>query len=148
MIQSFLSRKFAAFLLVRGTAATVNFGSRILYDRWVNFDVAVLLAFVGGLVTAFTLNKLFIFKNSDHSVKRSAIYFLIVNLAALLQTWGVTMALAFYVLPAMGIESFVEDIAHGVGIGVPVFTSFIAHNHWTFKSTATLDGYTEEPERT
>ena len=69
---------------------------------------------------------------------------MIVNLVALLQTWGVTMALAFYLLPALGVESFVEEIAHGIGIAVPVFTSFIAHSHWTFKSTATLNDYPEE----
>ena len=69
MIKTFLSRKFIAFLCVGGAAAAVNFGSRIVYNLWVGFDLAVLLAFVSGLVTAFALNKLFVFKNSDHSVR-------------------------------------------------------------------------------
>ena len=52
MIGEFMSRQFLAFLLTGGTAAAVNFGSRILYNRWMDFSSAVVLAYLTGMVTA------------------------------------------------------------------------------------------------
>jgi putative flippase GtrA len=37
MIQQFMSRQFLMFFLTGGTAAAINFGSRILYSQWLGF---------------------------------------------------------------------------------------------------------------
>ena len=103
MIQQFVSRQFLFFLLTGGTAAAVNFGSRIVYSKWLGFSSAVILAYMTGMVTAFVLAKLFVFRESQQSVHRSAMFFVLVNLVAILQTWAISMALAFYVLPSMGV---------------------------------------------
>lgn len=133
MIQQFMSRQFLFFLLTGGTAAAVNFGSRIFYNFWLDFSVAIVLAYVTGMITAFILAKLFVFKESQQLLHRSALYFVLVNLIAVLQTWIVSMGLAYYVLPAMGVESLVREIAHAVGVVVPVFTSYIGHKQWSFR---------------
>lgn len=133
MIRQFFSRQFLAFLLAGGTAAAVNFGSRIVYSRWLDFSSAVILAYVTGMITAFVLAKMFVFKESQQSTHRSAIFFVLVNLVAVLQTWAISLGLAYYLLPSLGITLFVREIAHAVGVAAPVFTSYIGHKHWSFR---------------
>lgn len=133
MIQHFFSRQFMLFLLTGGTAAAVNFGSRIVYSLWLDFSSAVIIAYITGMITAFVLAKLFVFKESQQSVHLSAAFFVLVNLVAVLQTWAISMGLAYYLLPSMGVTLFLREIAHAVGVVVPVFTSYIGHKHWSFR---------------
>ena len=133
MMHQFLSQQFLLFLLTGGTAAAVNFGSRILYNVWLDFSSAVILAYITGMITAFILAKLFVFKDSRQSVRRSAAYFVLVNVIAVLQTWTISMGLAYYLLPSLGVTLFAREIAHAIGVAVPVFTSYIGHKRWSFR---------------
>ena len=133
MIQQFMSRQFIVFLLTGGTAAAVNFASRIAYNLWLGFSTAIILAYITGMITAFVLAKLFVFKNSQQSLHRSAMFFVLVNLIAIMQTWLISMGLAYYVLPALGVTLFIREIAHAAGVIVPVFTSYIGHKRWSFR---------------
>lgn len=107
MIKHFFTKQFILFLLTGGTAAAVNFGSRILYSQRFDFSTAVILAYMTGMITAFVLAKLFVFKKSQQSVHRSALFFVLVNLVAILQTWGISMGLAHYLLPSLGVTLYV-----------------------------------------
>lgn len=121
------------FLLTGGAAAVINFGSRVLYSNWLDFSSAVILAYITGMITAFVLAKLLVFKDSQLPVHHSAAFFVLVNLVAILQTWAISMVLAYYLLPMLGVSLFVEEIAHAVGVAVPVFTSYIGHKRWSFR---------------
>ena len=133
MIQNFLSRQFMTFLLTGGIAAAMNFCSRILYSLWLDFSSAVIIAYLTGMITAFVLAKIFVFKDSRQSVRRSLIFFILVNLIAVLQTWIISVSLANYILPFLGLRRFVLEIAHAVGVMVPVFSSYIGHKRWSFR---------------
>jgi putative flippase GtrA len=133
VIQHFFSRQFLIFLLTGGTAAAVNFVSRIVYSKWLDFSTSVILAYITGMITAFVLAKLFVFKESQQSVQRAAIFFILVNVVAALQTWLISMGLAYYLLPSLGFTVFVKEIAHAAGVVVPVFTSYLGHKHWSFR---------------
>jgi putative flippase GtrA len=133
MLKQFMTKQFGAFLLTGGAAAVVNFGSRILYSRWVGFSTAVILAYVTGMITAFVLAKLFVFTQSTQPVSRSAAIFALVNVVAALQTWLVSLGLAYYGLPWLGVTRYVPEIAHAIGVAVPVFTSYIGHKRWSFR---------------
>lgn len=133
MIQQFLSKQFLTFLLTGGTAAAVNFGSRVIYNLWMSFSTAVILAYITGMITAFILSKLFVFPDSQQSVHKSAMFFVLVNLVAVLQTFLISMGLAYYVLPKLGVTTLVPEIAHAVGVVVPVFTSYLGHKQWSFR---------------
>lgn len=133
MIRHFASRQFLVFLLTGGFAAAVNFGSRIVYNQWTDFSVAVVLAYLTGMVTAFVLAKLFVFKESTQSVKHSALWFCLVNGVAVVQTWLISMGLAYYLLPWLGVIRFVPEIAHAAGVIFPVFTSYIGHKRFSFR---------------
>lgn len=133
MIQQFLSKQFILFLVTGGTAALVNFGSRIFYNQWVSFSGAIVLAYLTGMVTAFLLARWLVFKRSEQSCARSAMLFCAVNVIAVVQTWLISMGLALYVLPYWGFTRFVSEIAHAVGVVVPVFTSYLGHKYFSFR---------------
>ena len=133
MIQVFQSRQFLLFLLTGGFAAIVNFCSRVIYSLWLDYSSAIVLAYLSGMVTAFILARMFVFQGSRQSIHHSALFFILVNLLAVLQTWLISFGLAYYFLPWMGVESFREEIAHAVGVMAPVFTSYIGHKHLSFR---------------
>lgn len=133
MIRDFFSKQFVIFLLTGVTAALVNFGSRIVYSHWLDFSAAIVLAYITGMITAFILAKLFVFKLSTQNLYRSAFFFCVVNLAAVAQTLLISIGLAYYLLPLVGVTVFVLEIAHASGVAFPVFTSYIGHKRWSFK---------------
>lgn len=127
------SRTFVLFLLTGGFAAAVNWTSRIMYNLWMPYSYAIVIAYLTGMVTAFVLAKMFVFTASTQSTGRSAVIFTLVNVAAVAQTWAVSMVLAYYVLPALGVTWYAKEIAHFVGVAVPVFTSYVGHKRFTFR---------------
>ncbi|AGW91649.1 hypothetical protein N234_16590 [Ralstonia pickettii DTP0602] len=127
------SRTFLLFLLTGGFAATVNWTSRIVYNLWLPYSYAIVAAYLTGMVTAFVLAKVFVFTTSTQSTGRSALIFTLVNIAAVLQTWGVSVVLAYYLLPALGVISHSKEIAHLFGVAVPVVTSYIGHKKYSFR---------------
>ena len=49
-----------------------------------------------------------------------------------LEQEAISLLLADWALPLLGVESFRKEIAHAVGIAVPVVTSYFGHRYWTF----------------
>ncbi|WP_092796057.1 MULTISPECIES: GtrA family protein [unclassified Janthinobacterium] len=133
MMKVFASRQFILFLVTGGMAAVVNFGSRIIYNQWMSFSTAVILSYITGMITAYVLARLFVFKESQQAVHRSMLFFILVNAVAILQTWGISLFLLFYVFPAMKISAYSKEFAHAIGVLVPVFTSYVGHKRWSFK---------------
>jgi putative flippase GtrA len=133
VIREFVSRQFLIFLLTGGTAAAVNFGSRIIYNHWFGFSTSVVLAYITGMITAFVLARLFVFTETRQGIHRSALFFCLVNLVAVAQTWAISIALAFYILPSLAVTRFVPEIAHAIGVAFPVFTSYLGHKRWSFR---------------
>ena len=131
--QTFVSKDFLMFLLTGGFAAAVNWGSRIVYNIWMPYSTAIVVAYITGMITAFILAKLFVFSKSTQSTSRSVFFFTLVNLVAVLQTWAVSVLLAFHLMPKLGVTWHVREIAHLAGVAVPVFTSYIGHKKWSFK---------------
>ena len=133
MIDQFLSKQFLSFLIVGGIAAIVNFISRILYNQYTSFSTAVIFAYITGMVTAFILVRIFVFKKTNQSIKRSVILFTLVNVFAAAQTWLISMGLNLYTLPSLGVQRYAPEIASAIGIAFPVLTSYVGHKYWSFK---------------
>lgn len=129
----FTSREFAKFVLVGGLAAMVNFSSRMLYSKYMGFSSAIIIAYITGMITAYLLAKFFVFTPGIHHTWKEIGYFILVNLAAVLQTWLVSMFLFYYFLEWLGVTVFKEEISHFTGVCVPVFSSYIGHKYLTFK---------------
>lgn len=122
------------FLVTGGFAALVNFFSRMVFNHWTNYTEAIILAYVCGMIIAFVLNRLFVFRQAVNRLHHQVLWFSIVNLFALAQTILVSLLLAEIVLPYMGITWHPESVAHAVGVLVPVATSFLGHKHLTFRT--------------
>lgn len=128
-----VSRSFLLFLLTGGFAAAINWGSRFLYNRWLPYSAAIVVAYLTGMVTAYVLAKLFVFTDSTQSTSKSIVFFTLVNLVAIAQTWIVSVGLAYHLFPAIGMTFHTESVAHLVGVAVPVFTSYLGHKRFSFR---------------
>ena len=128
-------RQFLLFLFTGGLAALVNVISRIGFSQILSFELAVLAAYGVGMVTAYVLARRFVFRNSRQSLRRSFAAFALVNLAAVLQTWLVSMGLRSWLLPLIGVGALLDLIAHSCGVLVPVITSFYGHKHVSFRDS-------------
>jgi putative flippase GtrA len=96
------------------------------------YSAAIVLAYLCGMVTAFVLAKRFVFAQSPLGTRTEFIRFGFVNLAAVVQVWAVSIALGDWLLPMIGVTHYAHDIAHIVGVAVPVFTSYLGHKHCSF----------------
>ncbi|CTP82874.1 hypothetical protein A6R71_02155 [Xanthomonas translucens pv. arrhenatheri] len=127
------SRKFIKFLLAGGTAAAANFGSRILLGQVMPYTWSIVVAYLIGMLTAFVLNRMFVFEAASTGLRHQAIWFTLINIAAVLQTLACSLVLARWMFPAMGMRFHPETLAHAIGVAVPVFTSYFGHKALTFK---------------
>lgn len=132
-VSSNAGRQFLLFVLTGGAAALVNVLSRIGFSLLLRFELAVLAAYAVGMITAYVLARRFVFVRSRQSVRRSFAAFALVNLVAVLQTWLVSIGLRQLLLPVIGVTALVDLIAHGCGVILPVFTSFLGHKHVSFR---------------
>jgi len=125
-------KRFALFLVAGGTAALVNILSRIAFNWLMPYEVAIVVAYLCGMTTAYLLNKRFVFASSGRGVASEYTRFALVNLAAVAQVWVVSVGLARLVFPAIGFAWHAETIAHVIGVTIPVFTSYMGHKHFSF----------------
>ena len=132
--QKFYVKSVLFFPLNRGVGCTGQlFQQDFGYSWFVDYSTAIVLAYCTGMITAFTLAKLLVFPESRQSVHRSAFYFVLVNIVAAAQTWIISLGLAFYALPYIGIQHYVPEIAHAIGLVAPIFTSYMGHNLLSFR---------------
>jgi putative flippase GtrA len=126
-------KRFIAYLLAGGVAALLNWSSRFLFSLWFNYPVSIVLAFIVGLISGFALMRWLVFDGAGKSAATQVPFYLLVNLLALLQTLCVSLILAKWVIPGVGLSIRPEGPAHLIGVLVPVVTSYFGHKYFTFK---------------
>ena len=124
------------FLFTGGVAAIVNLVSRYLLNFMMSFAIAVAVAYLFGMVTAYALGRLFVFERSGRSMADEFWRFTVVNLFAAAQVWVISVGLGEYAFPASGFRWHPLDVAHLIGVSVPVFTSYLGHRHFSFARLA------------
>ena len=129
-------REFILFVLAAGASVPVNIAARIVFSHWVRYEVAVLLSHAVGMLTAYCLTRLFVFKASGRSVPSELARFALVNVGSASLTWCVSVGLLFGVFPWMSFEYRPELVAHIIGLGVASVTSFIGHSRFSFGRAA------------
>ena len=93
------------------------------------------MAYMIGMGVAFTLFSRFVFPVSPQPLAQQVKFFILVNLAGIMQVFAVSMALVYYVFPAIGFVGLLtEPVGHGIAIGVPTISSYFGHRLLTFKS--------------
>jgi len=126
-------KQFVQFLFAGGVAAGANFGSRFLFNRWVNYEIAITLAYLVGMLVAFLLMRKLVFNAKGKALMPQIINFVIVNMFALLQTLLISVALVRWLFPEWGVVDHPEAIAHLIGVLAPVVTSYFGHKFLTFR---------------
>jgi len=128
------ARRFARFLALGGCAALANWLSRFPLEKIMPFPAAVAVAYMIGMVIAFTLFRRFVFPASPLPLERQVKFFVLVNIAGIAQVLGVSVALVYYLFPALGFAGpFAEAMGHAIAIGVPTISSYFGHKFLTFR---------------
>lgn len=128
-----LARQFVFFLFCGGVAAGMNWGSRFLFSEFVRLEIAVVLGFLVGMVSAFFLMRVLVFDGARKPIMPQAGKFVAVNLIALAQTLVITLSLARWLFPSIGVVDQTEALAHLIGVVTPVVTSYFGHKFLTFR---------------
>ena len=132
-----MNRQFAAFVVVGGVAALVNIGSRLMISRVMPYEAAIVVAYLCGMVTAFFLNRAFVFQAAaGREASRQFVRFTLVNIVALVQVWIVGVGLDRFVFPAVRFNWHAETVAHVIAVASPIVTSYLAHKYFSFAETA------------
>ena len=132
LVGEFLSVQFARFLFSALAAAAVNFVSRLLLDPFVGYSYAIVLAYIIGTVFAFFMYQRKVFGQGIRPLWQEIALFVFVTLAAIAQTLIVSVVLADHLFPAIHWNWHPKEIAHVIGMGVPMFSSFLGHKYLTF----------------
>lgn len=130
-----MTKQFFSFAIAGGIAAVANILSRILINHWLSYSASIWLAYLVGMITAFVLNRLFVFNEAGNRLHQQIFWFTAVNLIAVLQTWIVSLLLADHLFPWMGFDWHVETVAHAIGVAAPIITSYFGHKYITFRQT-------------
>ncbi|AMM24207.1 GtrA family protein [Variovorax sp. PAMC 28711] len=128
-----LSSQFIRFLVAGGIAAAANYGSRFLFSIWLSYGPAIVLAYLVGMSVAFVLMRQHVFSAGSGALGPQVAKFVAVNLLAVIQTLLISLVLARWILPSLGVVAQAEATAHLVGVLVPVATSYFGHRMLTFK---------------
>src|SRR5262245_57682609 len=83
-------RRFVLFVLAGGTAALANFGSRIGLSLVMPYVPAIVVAYCIGMLTAFVLNRAFVFTDAGTRMRHQVFWFVVVNLLAVAQTLAIS----------------------------------------------------------
>ena len=127
------AKQFSLFLISGAMAAGLNCGSRFLFSEFFSSQVAVILAFIVGMLSGFILMRVFVFNGMGKAIAPQAGKYIGVNLFALAQTLVISLILARWLLPEFGIVEHAEALAHLVGVLVPVVSSYFGHKFLTFR---------------
>lgn len=132
LLDEFLSAEFLRFFLSALVAAAVNFGARYLLDPYIGYDKAIVLAYLIGTVVAFFLYQHEVFGQGARPLWQEIGLFVFVTMAAIAQTLIVSILLHEHFFPWVGFDWYSKEISHVIGMGVPMFSSFLGHKYLTF----------------
>ena len=82
LIGFYLTGEFGRFLLAGGTAAAANFASRFAFQTVLGFHASVVAAYGVGFMTAFFLNRRFVFPASGKPMRQEMAWFFLFNALA------------------------------------------------------------------
>lgn len=126
--------RFAAFLVTGGIAAGVNILARVGLERVAGYEAAIGFAYLAGMVTAFVLARVFVFRPVERDARGQFVRFALVNGLAFAQVWVVSVGLDRLVFPAIGLQWQRETVAHVVGVLSPVAGSYLLHKRFSFRA--------------
>lgn len=127
------SEQFGRFLLVGGVALVCHWLSRFVFNAFVSYAWAIVLAYLVGILVAFTLNKIYVFPYSRRPLTFEVFFFFLVNIAAFPPVWALAYVLGEWVFVDYVPRQIALALAHGFAITLPVFVNYAVHKLVTFR---------------
>ena len=124
--------EFLQFLFVGGIAAGINFISRIGFSEFFSYRMSIVLAYIVGMIIAFTLFKHYVFEKSGHHYIDEVKGFIIVNIFGIIQVWLISIGLAEYFFPYISFIFYPNEVAHFIALGIPAISSYFGHKYFSF----------------
>jgi putative flippase GtrA len=131
--RAFLKRPFGIFLLTGAVSAAANVVARIFLNRFMSYELAVVLAYLLGVTVAFGLSRRYVFAPGDSAMHHQYLRYGLVNLLSLVIVWIVSVGLARVVFPEIGFNWHPDTVAHVIGVISPVFFTYFSHKHFSFR---------------
>ncbi len=131
-----MSSRFVRFLIAGGSSAVINLASRVLLNNFMSFEAAVIVAYLVGIVTAYTFSKIFVFEETGYGLATEFRRFFAVNMMSLAIVWVISVGLVVYVFPAITFRWHAELVAHFIGLSATSVVSYFAHKHYTFRAVS------------
>lgn len=131
MIKHFITLQFLLFVFVGATAAALHWLARFILSIWFPFPLAVALAYFVGIAVAFILNRRYVFPSSSKPVQKQACEFLITNIIFFPVVLGISIIIREGLIEN-GLILYVDGIAHGLAITIPIFMTFLIYKFITF----------------
>ena len=125
-------RRFVLFVSTGAFAALVNIAGRAAFSLIIPYEVAIILAYGCGMLTAFALHRTLVFDPSGRQIGWEFLRFATINAIAIVQVWIVSVGLARLIFPYFGFTWHAELLAHSIGVAVPIFSSYLGHKYFTF----------------
>lgn len=125
--------QFLAFVAAAAVSLPATIATRILLSRFVPFELAVIVAHIAGMITAYAGMRTFVFEASGRPPTLEFVRFGLVNMVSLTQTWLVSVVFLRGVFPALGVNTYPELFSHLIGLGSTAITSFVLHSRFSFK---------------
>lgn len=135
IVALYFNGQFGRFLLAGGFAAIANFLSRFAFEPFLGFWGAVSAAYGVGFLTAFFLNRRFVFPASGKPLHHEMGWFFVFNALAFPIVLFGAIGLDDYVFSHILPPFFARAVSHGCAIILPVFVNFVAHKLVTFGKT-------------
>ena len=124
---------FTRFLLSGGVAALVNIISRIFFNLFFTYSLSIFLAYIFGVLTAYFLNKKYVFTESGERQATEFVRFNLVNIFSLFFILLISNGLSNYIFPLLGFNFFPSDVAHIIGVLSTAISSYFLHKFFTFR---------------
>ena len=129
-------KRFTGFLFAGVVSTLCNLGSRYVFQLAMSYEWALVFANAVGILSAFVLNRWFVFKSTQGVFTSELTRFTLVNLIGIVVSWAASVALYRWLFPAVGFAWHPDLWAHAIGIAVPVIPNYLAHRAWTFNQTS------------
>jgi putative flippase GtrA len=133
ILSLYASAQFGRFLLVGGVALALHWLSRFIFNWFVSYGWAIVLAYAVGMFVGFILNKVYVFPYSERPLYFEASVFVLVNVVAFPLVWAVAYVLGEWVLQRWMSREIALASAHAFAITLPVFANFALHKFITFR---------------
>jgi putative flippase GtrA len=96
------------------------------------FELAVTVSYILGMLCAYVLARILVFRGAKTTVGRGLVRFVIVNIGSFCLVFTVTMLMRRLLLPALSITENQELISHVIGLGSSAIPSYFGHKRFTF----------------